>query len=122
MIGKADPVDCACLPTSEDKGWGLVHCPKATNDYYSCTLAVCKSCVKVVEERGKELKGSSRGRRACGDKRGCDCGEHTLEFLLTLRETTDKWILWPNMTETARKGKNKDNNPIHCWVCGGRLD
>ena len=72
------------------------------------------------------MKGS-RGRRARAsnnqdDKRGDKCGKHTLEFLLTLQEKTDDWILWPNMKETARKGKKKDNNPIHCWVCGGRLE
>ena len=126
MIDEADPVDCACLPNSRDVGWCLVHCMKATNNDYPCTLAVCKSCMKVVEERGKDLTGR-RGRRGRGaknnyDKRGDACGQHTLEFLLTRQKAIDKWILWPNMTESKRKGKNKDNNPIHCWVCGGRLE
>merc|ERR1711966_518560 len=85
MIDEADPVDCACLPNSRDVGWCLVHCMKATNNDYPCTLAVCKSCMKVVEERGKDLNGS-RGRRGRGaknnyDKRGDTCGQHTLEFL-----------------------------------------
>ena len=99
---------------------------KVTDNDYPCTLAVCKSCMKVVEERGKELNGS-RGRRARGsknnyNKRWDKCGQHMPEFLLTREKATDYWILWPNMTENKRKGKNKDNNPIHCWVCGGRLE
>ena len=26
------------------------------------------------------------------------------------------------MTESVRSKKNKDNKPLHCWVCGGRLE
>ena len=56
------------------------------------------------------------------DTCGVKCGEHTLEFVLHLEATTDDWILWPRMTESVRSKKKKDMNPLHCWVCGGRME
>ena len=56
------------------------------------------------------------------DRRGDICGEHTLEFVLQLEAITDDWILWPRMKESVRSKKNKDNNLLHCLVCGGRLE
>ena len=86
--------------------------------------------MEIVEARGEALfkRGNKPGRtrrRASAnqeDRRRVECGEHTLEFLLQLEAKTDAWILWPNMNENVRSKKNKDNNPLHCWVCGGRLE
>ena len=56
------------------------------------------------------------------DRRGKDCGEHTLEFELQLEATPDEWVLWPRMNNTQRRQRDKERNPLHCWVRGGRLE
>ena len=136
VIKKADPVDSPCLLTSNDKGWGLMHCKKITNNDHECTLAVGKGCMKKVETRGGELLGGEKrqGKRTGRtrqrisanmnqeDRRGDECDKHTLEFVLQLEAKTDASVLWPRMNENQRSKKNKDNNPLHCWVCEGRLE
>ena len=56
------------------------------------------------------------------DRRDDKCGKHTLEFVLQFEAKTDAWVLWTRMKESQRCKKNKDNIPLHCWVCGGRLE
>ena len=92
---------------------------------------------KKVEARGEELLGREKlegkkpgrsGRQRVSatlnqeDRSDNDCGEHTLKFVLQLMARPDKWVLWPRMNNTQRSKKDNDRNPLHCWVCGGRLE